>query len=565
MMRATQLLKRGKRYWKRQAFILLLFMGSTAASAALPFLIREFIDAVTAGSLLVETAVLIFAIGSLSSLLGFVGNYLFQVLAMEGIKDLQVEIYTNVQKAPIKYILGEKAGDIMSRITSDTQIVGQMIAMGIPMLLLNIVRFSVVILVLAALDVSLSLITFVSVPFYYLVFRTYNKKLRVSTQHERQAFGRVVESLREKLQGLVTIKLFNAQDMYQKQFSDDAEFWFGKVKKRTLNNMLSINLIGYITSIMPIIVFLLGGYRVIAGVLTIGTLIGFWQYMGGLYEPIRNLAEWNNALQQSVSTSERISYLLDMEKEKEGGDFVSRDHVGVSADRVSFSYNTAKALESVTFDVDSGSIVAIVGGSGAGKTTLIKLLMAFYPPVEGEIKINQKGIHQYDVCDLRTVISYVQQKDFIFNTSIRENITMGQPFSDAKVKEYSGYCLVNDFVEKLPQGYDTRIGEGGFDLSDGQKQRIAFARALIREPHILILDEATSAIDSEKEAQILRNIRDKMKGTIIVVSHRLSTIKAADKILVFDKGHLVAEGDHETLKRESDAYNQLFREQLIIE
>ena len=565
MMRATQLLKRGKRYWKRQAFILLLFMGSTAASAALPFLIREFIDAVTAGSLLVETAVLIFAIGSLSSLLGFVGNYLFQVLAMEGIKDLQVEIYTNVQKAPIKYILGEKAGDIMSRITSDTQIVGQMIAMGIPMLLLNIVRFSVVILVLAALDVSLSLITFVSVPFYYLVFRTYNKKLRVSTQHERQAFGRVVESLREKLQGLVTIKLFNAQDMYQKQFSDDAEFWFGKVKKRTLNNMLSINLIGYITSIMPIIVFLFGGYRVIAGVLTIGTLIGFWQYMGGLYEPIRNLAEWNNALQQSVSTSERISYLLDMEKEKEGGDFVSRDHVGVSADRVSFSYNTAKALESVTFDVDSGSIVAIVGGSGAGKTTLIKLLMAFYPPVEGEIKINQKGIHQYDVCDLRTVISYVQQKDFIFNTSIRENITMGQSFSDAKVKEYSGYCLVNDFVEKLPQGYDTRIGEGGFDLSDGQKQRIAFARALIREPHILILDEATSAIDSEKEAQILRNIRDKMKGTIIVVSHRLSTIKAADKILVFDKGHLVAEGDHETLKRESDAYNQLFREQLIIE
>lgn len=565
MMRATQLLKRGKRYWKRQAFILLLFMGSTAASAALPFLIREFIDAVTAGSLLVETAVLIFAIGSLSSLLGFVGNYLFQVLAMEGIKDLQVEIYTNVQKAPIKYILGEKAGDIMSRITSDTQIVGQMIAMGIPMLLLNIVRFSVVILVLAALDVSLSLITFVSVPFYYLVFRTYNKKLRVSTQHERQAFGRVVESLREKLQGLVTIKLFNAQDMYQKQFSDDAEFWFGKVKKRTLNNMLSINLIGYITSIMPIIVFLLGGYRVIAGVLTIGTLIGFWQYMGGLYEPIRNLAEWNNALQQSVSTSERISYLLDMEKEKEGGDFLSRDHVGVSADRVSFSYNTAKALESVTFDVDSGSIVAIVGGSGAGKTTLIKLLMAFYPPVEGEIKINQKGIHQYDVADLRTVISYVQQKDFIFNTSIRENITMGQSFSDAKVKEYSGYCLVNDFVEKLPQGYDTRIGEGGFDLSDGQKQRIAFARALIREPHILILDEATSAIDSEKEAQILRNIRDKMKGTIIVVSHRLSTIKAADKILVFDKGHLVAEGDHETLKRESDAYNQLFREQLIIE
>jgi ATP-binding cassette subfamily C protein len=564
-MKAKQLLKRGKRYWKRQACILLLFMGSTAASATLPFLIREFIDAVTAGSLLVDTAVLIFAIGSLSSLLGFIGNYLFQVLAMEGIKDLQVEIYTNVQKAPIKYILGEKAGDIMSRITSDTQIVGQMIAMGTPMLLLNIVRFSVVIIVLAALDVSLSLITFVSVPFYYLVFRTYNKKLRVSTHHERQAFGRVVESLREKLQGLVTIKLFNAQDVYQKQFSDDAEFWFGKVKKRTLTNMLSINLIGYITSIMPIIVFLLGGYRVIAGVLTIGTLIGFWQYMGGLYEPIRNLAEWNNALQQSVSTSERISYLLDMEKEKEGGDLLSRDHVGVSAEHVSFSYNTAKALESVTFDADSGSTVAIVGGSGAGKTTLVKLLMAFYPPVKGEIKINQKGIYQYDVVDLRTVISYVQQKDFIFNTSIRENISMGQPFSEEKVKEYSGYCLVNDFVEKLPQSYDTRIGEGGFDLSDGQKQRIALARALIREPHILILDEATSAIDSEKEAQILRNIRAKMKGTIIVVSHRLSTIKAADKILVFDKGRLVAEGDHETLKRESEAYNQLFREQLIIE
>ena len=564
-MKASQLLKRGRQYWKRQAFILLLFIGSTAASAWLPFLIREFIDAITAGSLLMETAVLIFAVGSLSSLLGFVGNYLFQILAMEGIKNLQVEIYTNVQKAPIKYILGEKAGDIMSRITSDTQIVGQMIAIGTPMLLLNIVRFSVVIVVLAALDVSLSLVTFVSVPFYYLVFRTYNKKLRVSTSHERQAFGRVVESLREKLQGLVTIKLFNAQDVYQKQFSNDAEFWFAKVKKRTLDNLLSINLIAYITSIMPIIVFLFGGYRVIAGVLTIGTLIGFWQYMGGLYEPIRNLAEWNNALQQSVSTSERISYLLEMEKEEQGGELLSRDRVGVSADDVSFSYNTGKALDSVKFDVDTGSTVAVVGGSGAGKTTLIKLLMGFYPPGNGEILINEKKIQKYDLSDLRDVVSYVQQKDFIFNTTIRENITMGEDYSDEKVNKYSEYCLVHDFAEKLPQGLNTRIGEGGFDLSDGQKQRIALARALIREPRILILDEATSAIDSEKEAQIFQNIRKIMKGTIIVVSHRLSTIRAADKILVFDKGRLVAEGDHETLKRENEAYNQLFKEQLIVE
>ena len=183
----------------------------------------------------------------------------------------------------------------------------------------------------------------------------------------------------------------------------------------------------------------------------------------------------------------------------------------------------------------------------------------------GEILVNEKGIQTYDLDDLRAVVSYVQQKDFIFNTTIRENITMGEDYSDEKVKEYSEYCLVHDFAEKLPQGYNTRIGERGFDLSDGQKQRIALARALIREPRILILDEATSAIDSEKEAQIFQNIRKIMKGTIVVVSHRLSTIRAADKILVFDKGRLVAEGDHETLKRENEAYNQLFKEQLIIE
>lgn len=564
-MQAKQIFQKGRQYWKRQTFILALFIISTAVGALTPFLIRDFIDAITenAGPLL-ELALLIFVVGSLSSLTGFLGNYLFQILAMEGVKDLQVEMYAKIQRTPVSSILEGKTGDIMSRITSDTQIVGQIIAIGLPMLFLNIVRFSIVIVVLVLLDVKLSLLTFCSVPAYFLVFRTYNRRLRASTQKEREAFGRVVESLREKLQGLITIKLFNAQDAYRDMFQEDAGFWFSRVKKRILNSTLSVNLIGYITRIMPLLVLLFGGYQVIAGFMTIGTLIGFWQYMGGLYEPIRNLAEWNNGLQQAVSTSQRISEILEKKEEMKGGEPLSKkESIAISLKNVSFSYDRNKALENITCDIDFGSITAVVGRSGGGKSTLINLLMGFYEPETGEILINNSRIQNYDLSSLRDVISYVRQKDFIFNTSIHKNITLDQEFSQKKVVEAAQCCLVHDFSEELPQRYETRIGEKGFDLSDGQKQRIALARALIREPQILILDEATSAIDSENEAKILENIRQKMKGTIIVVSHRLSTIKRADKILVLDAGQLVAEGNNETLKAESEVYGQLFKEQLI--
>lgn len=565
MVKAKQLLAKGKKYWKKQASSLLLFVVSTAAGAASPFLIKDFIDRITEGSgPLLGLAVLILVVGSVSSFTGFLGNYFFQILAMEGIKDLQVEMYTKIQKSPIPSILEGKTGDVMSRITSDTQIVGQIISIGLPMLLLNVARFSIVIIVLVLLDFRLALLTFASIPAYFLVFRTYNMKLRDSTQKERKAFGTLVESLREKLQGLITIKLYNAQDTYGKQFQTDAESWFGFIKKRMLHNTLSVNLIGYITRIMPLLVLLVGGYQVIAGAVTLGTLIGFWQYMGGLYEPIQNLAEWNNGLQQAVSTGERILYILDREEEKGGDNALTREpDMAVSLKDVSFSYGDNKALKDITCDIDHGSITAIVGRSGAGKSTLINLLMGFYEPDTGTILIGGTPLREIELSSLRNVISYVKQKDFIFNASITENITLNREFSPDEIHEAAQCCLVEDFVGALPHDYETQIGEKGFDLSDGQKQRIALARAYIRGPRMFILDEATSAIDSENEAQILKNIRQRMEGTIIVVSHRLSTIRIADKILVIENGQLVAQGDHETLSRESNEYGQLFKEQLI--
>jgi ABC-type multidrug transport system fused ATPase/permease subunit len=558
------MLKKGNKYWKKQTTSLLLFIISTAVGAVTPFLIKDFIDSITesTGPLLI-LAVLILIAGSVSSITGFLGNYFFQVLAMEGVKDLQVEMYTKVQKMPVPTILEGKAGDTMSRITSDAQIVGQMISIGLPMLLLNIARFSIVIVVLILLDFKLALLTFTSIPFYYLVFKTFNKKLRDSTQKERVAFGQVVESLREKLQGLITIKLYNAQEVYQQQFKDDTGSWFGRIRKRLLHNTLSVNLIGYITRIMPLLVLLIGGYRVIAGAITLGTLVGFWQYMGGLYEPIKNLAEWNNGLQQAVSTGERISGILDMKEEKGGDSRLTKRDITISLKDVSFSYGDNKALKNISCDINYGSTTAIVGRSGAGKSTLINLLMGFYEPDSGVIQIDTTSLTDIELSSLRNTLSYVRQKDFIFNTSISENITLNRKISPEKVHEAAGCCLVEDFVDTLPQGYETQIGEKGFDLSDGQKQRIALARAFIRAPRILILDEATSAIDSENEAQIMKKIREKIEGTIIVVSHRLSTIKIADKILVLDNGQLVAQGDHKTLEQESDVYGQLFKEQLI--
>ncbi|MGD2249158.1 MAG: ABC transporter ATP-binding protein [Candidatus Methanofastidiosia archaeon] len=563
-MKAKQMLKKGNKYWKKQTTSLLLFIISTAVGAVTPFLIKDFIDSITesTGPLLI-LAVLILIAGSVSSITGFLGNYFFQVLAMEGVKDLQVEMYTKVQKMPVPTILEGKAGDTMSRITSDAQIVGQMISIGLPMLLLNIARFSIVIVVLILLDFKLALLTFTSIPFYYLVFKTFNKKLRDSTQKERVAFGQVVESLREKLQGLITIKLYNAQEVYQQQFKDDTGSWFGRIRKRLLHNTLSVNLIGYITRIMPLLVLLIGGYRVIAGAITLGTLVGFWQYMGGLYEPIKNLAEWNNGLQQAVSTGERISGILDMKEEKGGDSRLTKRDITISLKDVSFSYGDNKALKNISCDINYGSTTAIVGRSGAGKSTLINLLMGFYEPDSGVIQIDTTSLTDIELSSLRNTLSYVRQKDFIFNTSISENITLNRKISPEKVHEAAGCCLVEDFVDTLPQGYETQIGEKGFDLSDGQKQRIALARAFIRAPRILILDEATSAIDSENEAQIMKKIREKIEGTIIVVSHRLSTIKIADKILVLDNGQLVAQGDHKTLEQESDVYGQLFKEQLI--
>lgn len=535
---------------------------AVGAGAVVPFLVRAFVDNITSGADIQKIASLggkILILQSIVALSWWIGEYGIQTLQRRCVAALQKRLFSNILRVPAPFFWKNPTGILMAKVSSDAEMVGRMAPSWLPSIIAQVINIIVGLIVLYKLDVILTGVTVLTLPIYYVVAKRFSGKIQKASVDERQAYSTSTEQLREGIEGAVTVKLLTKEDFFTESYSKKLNSWLSAIKRVLYNQILAINLLGYVVNISPLIVLGIGGIMAAKGMTTIGTAIAFFTYVGKLFNPIRNIADTYNTLQQTYPMADRLLEILRTQKEEKREGKLFPKMAKIQFKGVSFEIEGKTILRDINLTIEPEESLAIVGGSGAGKSTLVSLLPELILPSQGEILINKIPLEKYSRKEIRKNIKLVTSNSFLFNMSIRENILLGEYFELEKFEKAIHTAKVDEFVTDFNQV----IGERGISLSDGQKQRIALTRAILRTPRVLILDEATSAVDAEIEEQIFQNLEE-MPCTNIIISHRLSTISKADKIVVMRKGEICAIGNHKELLRKSDVYKNLIQQQLIL-
>jgi len=555
---------RAHKNWKTASILIAVGFFSTLCAGISPFVIRQLVDYITRGQFPWSLALAAFILAGITMITSTCEQYIWQIKMREGAKNLALEVYAHVQTLPLSYFRENPTGGLMSKILSDTEVVGQVSVVYYPMLFLNLLQLVVSATVLFALEWRLAIAaTALLLPAYFLL-REFNWRLRKGWEEERVNYERVVERLREQIEGILVIKAFDRLQFFTDLFRQHIERWFSSLKHVLLYSQLARGVLSHLVSFLSVGFLVFGGVAAIKGWTSIGTVIAFFWYLGNLYAPIEGLVDWNNARQQLMPMGKRVLELLRLEPEKQQLGLPIPDDPTIILENVSAGYDGREVLHGVTAKFEYGKMTAIVGESGSGKSTLVSLVLGIMQPIHGKILINGLPLEVFDKSALRRGISFVSADAFLFNFSIRDNITLGGEYSQDEIEAAAKIAGIHDFIARLPNGYNTVVGERGTKLSDGERQRIALARAIIRKPKIIILDEATSGVDSKTEAQIYEKLRE-LKINLIVVAHRLSTIYMADLIIVLDNGKIVCEGKHSELLVRCPVYRTIFEKQLIKE
>jgi len=552
------MIRRLFRYSTRYLKIILLSSISSVITVLLaavtPFIMRRLIDDVITEmewEMFLPYFALLVVVEIARSAGSVVMNYGDMKVGLLVTKDVQMDLYKAALHSPSGTI--ERSGDFISLLTYDVPefTVGVLIVYG---LIFQGAYFTVHSIVLFKLNPQLFLVVCAFIPLYWISLHYFTKSLSASSHSEKEMHGRFTDSIREKTEGISTIKRFGKREEFLKRFEEDITSWIAPAKKLRKTQLVLNNITALITSLVPILALGVGVYFVYAGSTTLGSVIAFFSYVPYLFEPVRNGSQIISEYAVVKGPAERVFSLLDAEREPERGDLVlNGEIVRISFQDVSFSYGSQEVLHGIDLDLDLGAHrnIGVVGRTGSGKSTLMRLL-ADPKDHKGRITVNGAALEEYNPQHLGIML--VSVDDFLFHTTIKENITLGDPFSDDEVAlVLSQVCLDMDM--------STLLGEGGTKISQGEKQRIALARALIRKPKLLILDEATNAVDATTEQRIYENMREIPK---IVVSHRLSTIMNMDRIILIDSGAVIASGTYSELMKNRE-YAELFKYQLIRE
>jgi ABC-type multidrug transport system fused ATPase/permease subunit len=562
-----KLLSYSKKYIKYQKLPIILSPFLLIVSVLSPFLIKYLIDEIIGKNNFSKILPFIFifiGVVFLERVISFFVNYGYYRATNFSARDEQIYMFKKIQKMPLKDYSQNKVGDFMSRVLSDTLEISFFLGTGISVILYNIIQLIFVSGVLLFLNWKLALITFAMIPFYYFSLRAFDKSLQKSSHSERKAFSELTEEFREKVEGLNSIKSFCKEIFFSNKFSNKSEGWAKTQNKLSMLNQGAEDFMSFVYELTPVLVLGYGGYLILTGNTTLGTLMGFYAYLGWIFTPIRNLSNFYIQMQRAGQVSERIFEIHDLPEEDKGeGKKIIENSYDIKYENIHFKYKDVPVLNGIDINIKSNEKVAIVGTSGAGKSSLVNLVTRFYEPQKGKITINNTNLKEYDLEGLRKNVIIVKQNDYIFNMTLKDNITLGEDFNDEQFEEAIKKAKIDKFIDKLENGYETELGERGNKLSDGQKQRVSIARALIRNPKILILDEATSGVDSQTEEEIFENIK-KEKLTLLIISHRLSTIKKADEVIVLKDGQIIGKGTHEELKENTPEYKKIIESQLII-
>lgn len=501
-------------------------------------------------------------------LAGFIASYI-QIYTMSYVgqrvmRDLRMQIFRRLQSLDVQFFDKNPVGRLMTRLTSDVEVLNEMFTSGVVAIFLDIFTLAGIVIVLCYLNLKLALITFMVLPFLFICAHIFRAKARDSYRKVRVRLASLNAFLQENVTGMSVVQVFNREPAQHGRFSRLNESLYEAHIMSVMAYAVFFPAIEILSSVAIALILAFGGAGVLENTMTFGALVAFIQYAQRFYRPISDLSEKYNILQSAMASSERIFNLLDKTPKivsAQNPHPVPAAASEVVFDHVTFSYVPGETvLHDVSFRVAPGEKVAIIGYTGAGKTTIINLLSRFYDVEQGCIRIDGVDVREYALPELRQHIATVLQDVFLFSGSIAYNIHLGDPrITMEKVREVSKHVNAARFIEKLPLGYEHGVGERGALLSVGERQLLSFARALVYDPRILVLDEATSSVDTETEYLVQDGLLKFMASrTSIVIAHRLSTIRHVDRIIVLHRGRVVEEGTHQSLIAAGGHYSKLY-------
>jgi len=544
-----------------------LLLAASAADLAGPFIIKAGIDNyIKAGDRagLGLTALALLGVNAIAFVLNYFQIYMMNLTGQRVIYDMRTQLFTHVQTLSIPFFDKNPVGRLMSRIMGDIHVLNDLFTSGVVMALGDLFTLLGIMAVMLVMNAKLALVTFVVLPMLFATSVLFRSKVREAFRRIRRAIARINGYLQENISGIRTVQMFNREEKNCQRFEELNRIHRDEYIRSIFYYAVFFPTVEVIGSIATALIIWYGGRQVLEGAVTLGTLVAFTQYSVRFFQPIRDLSDKYNIMQAAMAASERVFKLLDTEPEippPAARKVPHRPAGAIEFENVSFAYDTEEVLKGVSFRIEPGESVAFVGSTGGGKTTIMNLLCRFYDPREGSVKIDGVDVREMDPEFLRKQLTIVLQDVYLFSGSIKENIRLGNSsIPDEKVEDAVRRARVDHLLKSLPDGLDQRVGERGVALSAGQRQLIAFARALAYDPRILVLDEATSSVDPETEDLIREASSEVMKGrTTLVIAHRLSTIKGADRIMVVHKGRIRESGTHRELLARKGIYYRLYQ------
>ena len=560
----------GDRRLLRQALVLLLI--ATAADVAGPLLIKVFLDdVVVPGHWQLNTMVALGGAYVVFILIAAASHYLqavrFNGIAQRAVQALRQAVFAKVMHMPLAFFDRSTTGSLISRITNDTESIKELYVNVVSTVIQNLVRMLGILVAMALLDWHLMLICLVFIPVVAALMLLYQRLSAPLFHRARALLSDINARLHESIQGMRVIQLTGQGSRFRRDFGDLADtHYHARLRNIRLDAFLLRPLVDLIQTLILIGLLFSFGYRALDTPMEIGIIYAFVAYLGRFAEPLIEITQRLALYQQAIVAGERVFQLLDEQQPCPPRREQPHIHAGkVTLDDLHFSYDGEhEVIKGVSLTIPPGHFVAIVGHTGSGKSTLAQLLLRFYTPQQGVIRIDDQALEDFSETELRRQLGIVQQDPYVFDASLRDNITLGRDIAPDQLLWAAKQSGLHAHVQGLPAGYDTAMEARGAMLSTGQRQLLALTRALVAQPKILILDEATANVDSHSEAQIQRALLQ-LRGqvTLLVIAHRLSTIERADQILVMHRGEVAQRGSHGELLRQPGIYHQLYHMQTL--
>ncbi len=552
----------------------LVFMGLTSAMiSAQTYLVKPMLDKVVLAKdmkLGLLLALGLIPVSILKGLTAYVRDYLLGYVGQKIVNNIRDELYSHVQTLSFSYFTRTPTGVIMSRITNDVNLVQGALTRAPSSLAQGVLTMAALTVYIIYLNWRLAALSIIVLPLAGLALSRFGRRFRRASTQMQEQLGVLNTHLHETLAGVRIVKAFGMEEYESKRFAERNKSLFNSFMRSIKTSALSHPVMELISMVGTSLVIVYGIYCIGRGVMTVGEFFSFMMALVFFYRPLKELNGINSTIQDGMAAARRIFEVLDTKpeiREAASPTPLSRDFKTIAFKRLSFRYDSVDVLKGLDLTVKAGETVAIVGKSGGGKTTLVNLIPRFYDVSEGAILIDGLDIRNATIKSIRDCTAIVTQQTILFNDTVRSNIAYGSVGrSDEEIRAAARAAHADEFIHALPLGYETVIGESGIKLSGGQRQRIAIARAILKDAPILILDEATSSLDTESEREVQKALDTLMKGrTSFVIAHRLSTVMNADRIIVLKDGRIVEQGRHEELLQKSGEYKNLYDRQFADE